>query len=355
MKRYGNLWQQIVSFKNILLAAKKAQKGKRFRPSVLAFNDNLERELLQLQIELSNKTYCPGNYTTFEIFDPKPRIISAAPYCDRVVHHALCNIIVPIIERTFIDDSYANRTGYGTHRALKRFTQFARSSKYVLQCDISKYLPSIDREILKQILRRKIKCQNTLWLIDKIIDNSPQQDTTINYFPGDNLLTPLEHKRGLPIGNLTSQFFANVYLNGLDHFVKEQLKARKYLRYVDDFAVFSDDKIFLSEAKLAIEDYLITLRLKLHPTKSELFETKYGANFVGFRILPDRIRVRNDNLKRARIRLKKLQKEYAEEKITVENLKQRLQSWEAHLKHGDTYSLRQNIFNQYNFSRADNK
>ncbi len=353
MKRYGNLWHQIISFDNILLAARKAQKGKRFRPSVLGFNNDLERELEILQTELSTKTYCPGNYTTFEIFDPKPPVISAAPYRDRVVHHALCNIIVPIIERIFIDDSYANRLGYGTHRALEQFTQFARCSKYILQCDISKYFPSIDRNILKQIIRRKIKCKDTLWLIDIIIDNSPQQASKIEYFPGDNLLTPLEHKRGLPIGNLTSQFFANVYLNGFDHFVKEELKARKYLRYVDDFSLFSDDRKFLLEAKLAIKEYLTTLRLQLHPTKSQLFETKYGANFVGFRVLPDCIRVRSDNLRRARIRLKRLKQEYSRGKIGVKDLKQRLQSWEAHLKHGDTYHLRQDVFEQYLFT--DNK
>ncbi len=179
--------------------------------------------------------------------EPKPRKISAAPYRDRVVHHALCNVIVPIFERTFIADSYANRLGFGTHRALKRFTQFARSSRYILQCDIRKYFPSIDHEILKRLLRRKIKCADTLWLIDTIIDNSNEQEPVIEYFPGDGLLTPIERRRGLPIGNLTSQFFANIYLNGLDHFVKEQLRASKYLRYVDDFALFADDRNFLSD------------------------------------------------------------------------------------------------------------
>ena len=353
MKRYGNLWSEVISFENILLAARKAQKGKRFRPSVLAFNSNLERELELLQTELATKTYLPGKYSSFEIFDPKPRVISAAPYKDRVVHHALCNVIVPIIEKTFIEESYANREGYGTHRALRQFTRFARSSKYVLQCDISKYFPSIDRNILKQIIRRKIKCKDTLWLIETIIDNSPQQAPKSAYFPGDNLLTPLERKRGLPIGNLTSQFFANVYLNGLDHFIKEELKARKYLRYVDDFALFADDKVFLGEAKLAVKEYLASLRLRLHPTKSQLFETKYGTNFVGFRILPDRIRVRSDNLRRARIRMKKLEKEYSLGKIPLKDLKQRLQSWEAHLKHGDTYFLRQKVLGRYCFARDD--
>ena len=134
MKRYGYLWADVVDFKNLLAAARQAQQGKRFRENVLRFNYHLEKELIQLQQELLSKTYRPGNYKTFQVKEPKPRLISAAPYRDRVVHHALCNVIMPIFERTFIQDSYANRVGYGTHRALKRFTEFTRSSRFILQC-----------------------------------------------------------------------------------------------------------------------------------------------------------------------------------------------------------------------------
>jgi len=164
MKRYGCLFPQITAFENLLTAAKNAQKGKRYQKNVLAFNDNLENELFQLQDRLNSKTYQPGAYTTFEIKEPKPRLISAAPYRDRVVHHALFNIIVPIFERTFVAESYANRFRFGTHRALQRFIEFARSNRYLLQCDIQKYFPSIDHAILKSLIRRKIKCPNTLWL-----------------------------------------------------------------------------------------------------------------------------------------------------------------------------------------------
>ncbi len=351
MKRYGNLWHQIVDWSNLLLASRKAQRGKRFRDNVLAFNYNLEPELFKLQSELESKTYCPGAYKSFRIYDPKPRLISAAPYRDRVVHHALCNIIVPLIEKSFITDTYANRVGYGTHRALKRFIQFARSSRYVLQCDIRKYFPSIDHEILKQIIRRKIKCQDTLWLIELIIDGSNPQEPVVEYFPGDDLLTPLLRRHGLPIGNLTSQFFANWYLNNFDHFIKEKLRVKKYLRYVDDFALFGDDWDFLTQARREIEQYLTTLRLIIHPIKSQLFETRHGANFVGFRVLPERVRVRNDNLRRARRRLKQLQADYARGSVTVKDLIQRLQSWSAHLNHGDTYRLQEDIFSQYTFTR----
>jgi RNA-directed DNA polymerase len=152
MKRQGNLWPAVTSFENLLLAAHKAQRGKRFRENVLEFNYHLEGNLIALQTQLRTGSYQPGKYRTFEIFEPKPRIIAAAPYCDRVVHHALCQVIMPIFERSFIRDSYANRVGYGTHRALKRFVHFARHNRYILQCDIQKYFPNIDRTILKSVV-----------------------------------------------------------------------------------------------------------------------------------------------------------------------------------------------------------
>lgn len=349
MKRYGNLWPQVIAFENLLRAARQAQKGKRFRSNVLDFNYHLEQNLAQLQQELQNQTYQPGAYRSFRIFEPKPRLISAAPYRDRVVHHALCNVIVPIFERTFIADSYANRLGFGTHRALHRFTQFARSNQYVLQCDVRKYFPSIDHLILKHILSRKIKCPETLWLMNLIVDHSNEQEPVIEYFPGDTLFTPCERRHGLPIGNLTSQFFANCYLNGFDHFVKEQLKVQCYLRYVDDFALFSNNYHFLVVARQAIEDYLITLRLSIHPIKSQLFETRIGANFVGFRILPDRIRVRNDNLRRSRLRLRRLKAAYYNGEIDLQQFNQSLQCWLSHLNHADTYRLQEAVLQFWSF------
>lgn len=347
MKRQGNLWPQIIDFGNLLIASKKAQRGKRYQQNVLEFNDQLGEELLQLQRELETKSYQPGSYRTFEIVEPKKRMISAAPYRDRVVHHALCNVIAPIFERTFINDSYANREGYGTHRALRRFTEFARSSRYVLQCDIRKYFPSIDHEILKSIIRRKIKCADTLWLIETIIDASNEQERVDHFFPGDDLFTSGERRRGLPIGNLTSQFFANVYLNGFDHFVKEQLLIGKYIRYVDDFALFGDDHHQLSEARAKIEEWLAGLRLKIHSVKSQLFETGCGSNFVGFRIMPDRIRVRDESLRRARVRFRKMKGAYRRGEMKLDDVTASVRSWVAHLSHGDTWQLRQQVFSSF--------
>ena len=352
MKRFTNLWCQITDFANLLEAARKAQKGKRYRDNILAFNYNRESELLALQATLLAQTYRPGAYRTFEIVEPKRRLISAAPYRDRVVHHALCNIIAPLVEPSFIYDSYANRVGKGSHRALDRFIHFSRNRRFVLQCDLQKYFPSIDHNILKAVIRRKIKCKNTLWLIDSIIDNSNEQPPAVFHFPGDDLLSPIDRRRGLPIGNLTSQFFANWYLNPFDHFVKNTLRVKNYVRYVDDFALFSDSREFLQDARQAIEENLATLRLKIHPVKSQLFETRHGANFLGFRVLPDRIRVRTENLRRARRRLRRLHAEYAIGKLSLKELTQSLQGWEAHLKHGDTWQLRQQIFTSLESTRG---
>ncbi len=354
MKRFGNLFPQIIKFENLLIASRKAQKGKRYRDNVLRFNFNLENELIELKRSLINKTYCPKAYKTFYIKEPKERMISAATYGDRVVHHAICNVIIPIFERSYIYDSYANRKHFGTHRAIKRFTKFARSSRYVLQCDLQKYFPSIDHQILKQQIRHKIKCQDTIWLIDKIIDNSNEQIPVIEYFPNDNLLTPIERRRGLPIGNLTSQLLSNVYLNHFDHFVQDTIQLgienKKYLRYVDDFALFSDDLDFLKQSRIYIEQYLQSLRLKIHPIKSQIFETKQGANFLGFRIFPTHIRVRAENLHRAKNRLYKMRKAYHSHQIPLLQISRSLQSWFAHLQHGDTWKLRQKISTSLNWA-----
>ncbi|NJL10642.1 MAG: RNA-directed DNA polymerase [Calothrix sp. SM1_7_51] len=347
MKRHGNLYHKITDWDNLQEAAAKAQKGKTKIASVAKFNSNLEAELLKIQQELVSKTYQPGEYKTFQIVDPKPRIISAAPYRDRVVHNALIKIIAQILEKSFIPDSYANRKGFGTHRALRRFIYFARTSRYVLQCDIKKYFPSINHEILKIILRNKIKCPDTLWLIDLIIDNSNPQELENESLPGDEFLTPSQIKRGLPIGNLTSQLYGNVYLNGFDHFVKETLRVKKYVRYVDDFALFSDDKEFLEKAKIAIEEYLSCLRLEILHIKSQLCETKHGATFLGFRVLPDRIRVRTHNLRRGRKRLRRLQRECQAGQIQREDVHRSVKSWFAHLAHGDTWRLREKIVSDF--------
>ena len=242
MKTHKNLFQRIVSFANLLEAAHKAAKGKRERLNVMAFFESLEENIWLLRAELSDEAYRPGQYTSFMIYKPKPRMISAAPFRDRVVHHALINVIGPLLERSLIHDTYANRTEKGTHKAIRRFQGFLREYDYALKCDIRKYFPSIDHEILKVMFRSVIADERVLRLMDLIVDSSNEQEFVCQYFDGDDLLTPVSRRKGLPIGNLTSQLFANFYLSPFDHFVKEMLGCKAYVRYVDDFVLFSNSK-----------------------------------------------------------------------------------------------------------------
>ena len=203
-RKVRNLFDEIASFVPLAQAAVRAATGKRSKPAAAAFLANLETEVLQLERELRGGRYRPGRYRKIEIFEPKHRIVSAAPFRDRVVHHAFCAVCEPIFERGFIHDSYANRIGKGTHRAVARFERFRDRAQHVLRCDIYRYFLAIDHEILKRDLRRRIACERTLAMADRIIDGSNRQEPMDLLFPGDDLLTPQERRRGLPIGNLTS-------------------------------------------------------------------------------------------------------------------------------------------------------
>lgn len=350
-KSYKNLWRDVVSFENLLLAARKAQKGKRFKDNVAVFNLNLEKELFKIQRELIDKTYTPGGYKEFVIYEPVKRLISAAPYRDRVIHHALCNVIEPLFEKTFIYDSYANRKEKGTHRAIERFNGYMQKYRYVLKCDIKKHFPSIDHEILYNILKGKIADENVLWLIWTIIKNSNPQEMVCNYFEGDDLFIPLDRKKGIPIGNLTSQFFGNVYLNGFDHFIKDNLGCKAYLRYVDDFVVFGNNKEQLWEIKKEMEEYLQKLRLKLHPKKTRTFPVKNGCEFLGFYIYPHLKKVKKANVRLFERRLKFMQIAFIKRKISLDEIGKSIQGWIAHVRHANSYRLRERIFEKFSFCK----
>lgn len=267
MKTYRHLYLQVCDWYNVADAYRRARKGKRGKPAAATFEYDQEENLITLQRELAAKTYQPGPYHSFYIHEPKRRLISAAPFRDRVVHHALCNVIEPIFERSFVDDSYANRVGKGTHRALDRCQQYARRFGYVLQIDVQQFFPAIDHAILRAILAHKIHDADVMWLIDQILGSGVgvlSEQYTMRWFDGDNLLAGLR-PRGLPIGNLTSQFWANCYLNDFDHFVKRELKCGGYVRYVDDALLFADEKAILHDWRDACVQKLAGLRLTLHP------------------------------------------------------------------------------------------
>ena len=224
-RRHDNLFGRIANFQALHAAARRAARGKRKKPGAASFLANLERELLRLESELRDGNYRPGRYVVFEVSDPKRRIVSAAPFRDRVVHHALCGVVEPIFEAGFIAHTFANRVGRGTHRAIAAYERYRDRHAHVLRCDIYRYFPAIDHAILKSDFRRRIICPPTLALLDSIVDGSNAQEPVDLYFDGDDLFAPFRRRRGLPIGNLTSQFFANVYLDGFDHFATEVLRA----------------------------------------------------------------------------------------------------------------------------------
>lgn len=342
VKRFGDLYPAVTSFEDLYLAYRKAAKGKRGQALVATFEFNLEANLCRLQDELAGQTYRPGAYTSFYIRDPKRRLISAAPFRDRVVHHALCNVIEPLFERTFIGDSYANRVGKGTHAALDRAQAFSQRYRYVLQCDVEQFFPSIDLAILHDILARKIADQQVMWLADRIMEGGAgvlAGEYEMIYFPGDDLFA-VERPRGLPIGNLTSQFWANVYLNELDQFVKRKLRCPAYLRYVDDFLLFADEKRSLWVWKDAIRDFLAGLRLTIHERESTVYPVSTGVPFLGFRVYPDhRLLKRRNGVAFAR-RLRRWRHQIACGELTTTALSPRVQGWVAHAAHGNTWGLR---------------
>ena len=342
-----DLFFQICAWPNLWLAWQRAAKGKRGGMAAARFEFRLADELLQLQEELRNETYRPGPYTHFVIEEPKRRIISAAPFRDRVVHHALCNVIEPLFERHFISDSYANRIGKGTHRAIKRFQMFSRRYAYCLCLDIRKHFESIDHAILKKILAHRIQDERVMALIGHILrsgENIPG-GTQASLFPGDDLLD-LCRPKGLPIGNLTSQFWSNCYLHPVDQFIKRELGCWAYLRYVDDLALFSNNKKFLWQWKQAIAGRLAELRLRFHEGPAQVRPVQVGIPWLGFVIFPTHLRLKARKVAEARRHLVALHARFLAGEISYARFKAAIQGWIAHVGHGDTWGLRESILSR---------
>jgi len=345
MKSFKDLYPGICAFDNLYEAFRKARRGKRSRADVAEFEHGLELELIQLQDELLAESYRPGPYRHFTLYERKPRRISAAPFRDRVVHHALCNAIEPIWEARFIYNSYACRVGKGTHAALDRCTHFARGYRYVLQGDIVQFFPSVDHAILRGLLARRIACTATMRLIDHSIASGAgihAADYRMQWFPGDSLLAAAR-PRGLPIGNQTSQFWANVYLHELDRFVKQDLRCRAYLRYGDDFLLFAADKPTLHRWRREVEAFLQMLRLVIHPGKTRVFPARCGISFLGLIVFPEHRRLQPDNGVRFQRRLWRLLDMYGRGEIDLDKVSASVGGWVAHASHGDTTGLRRCI------------
>ncbi len=296
---------------------------------------------MNLQKELINQTYFPKPLKTFILRDPKTRKISKSTFRDKIVHHALVRIIEPIIDKGFIYDSCANRKGRGNLFALKRFDKFKRIvthnlkfDAFCLKADIKHYFQEVNHLILLKIISRRIGDEKIIYLINKILENGKVKDNI-----------------GMPLGNLTSQFFANVYLNELDYFAKHKLKAKYYIRYVDDFVILHKDKKQLEEWKSKIDEFLReNLNIELHPHKSKIISLSSGIDFVGFRNFWRYRLIRKRNIRK----MLSFVKEYQQEEISKEKLPESFQGWNAYAKWANSFKLRQGIVKKiYSTSTAN--
>ena len=352
MKRIKDLWPQIIAWQNLHEAYRRARRGKQDRYDVACFSFNLEPELRSLQQQLVSGTYQPGEYTQHLIYDRKPRTISVAPFRDRVLQQALMGVVEPALDRRFIDDSYACRVGKGAHAAVDRYQRYAQRYPYVLKLDIASYFPSIDHQRLKQKLAAMIGDAKVLDLFDRIIDSAPLSPIHIPDFPGDDLVDRMR-PRGLPIGNLTSQFLGNLYLNKLDHLIKDQWREKAYLRYVDDLVILGDSKQHLWQVGQALREFLRGERLHIHAKKYWLQPSRCGVEFLGYRVWPYRRRLRADNGYKFRRRLKKMTQDYARGNLSLAQARPPIASWLGHAQHGETRQLCFALFNQHVFTRGN--
>lgn len=303
----------------------KARKCKRYRPDVLEFEANREDNLLHAIEVLKDGTYQPGEYRVFKVWEPKEGIIMALPFFDRVIQHMIVNFIEPIFEKRFLFHSYACRKGKGVHEASKTLSKWLYELEvvqgkkiYAIKGDIHHYFQSVSHDILKAEIRRYISDKALLKILDRIIDHN-------GIFPPGV---------GIPVGNLTSQLFANVYLNKLDQFVKHELKVKYYVRYMDDFIILSEDPAELRRILAIIEEFLRReLRLELNP-KTTILAAKNGINFVGYIHYKDHKKIRKD----ARRRLTKLLKAFETGEVEVEYFDRSIESRFGHMEHADTYN-----------------
>jgi len=312
----------------------------------------LADRLLALWRELGEGSYRPGPYVHFHIAEPKRRKVSAAPFRDRVVHHALCRVIEPRFERLFIADSYANRAGKGTHRAVDRLQQFAQRYAYVLRADIVRHFPSIDHAILRQTLARTIPEDDVLALVDCILASGAgvlDEEYAMVYFAGDDLLAACR-PRGLPIGNLTSQFWSNCHLHPFDQFVTRELSCPAYLRYVDDFALFSDSKRELWAWKHALVDRLAELRLTIHAREAQVLPTHCGIPWLGFVVHPTHRLVKARKIRATVAHLGERLDDYLGGRISFGEFDASVSGWVNHIRYADSWGLRKQVFRGLRFT-----
>lgn len=355
MKRHAHLFEKIIDFENLWRAYLNARKNKRFRGEVLEFTNNVEENLIQIQNELIYKTYDVGRYREFYVLEPKKRLIMALPFKDRVVQWAIYQVIEPLFDKQFISDSYACRKEKGAKQAIDRLQYWTRkmdrshNKPYYLKLDISKYFYRIDHNVLLSIIKRKIKDNDLVWLLETIIRS---EDTRFGIPLGDH---QFENERidgiGMPIGNLVSQLFANVYLNELDQFAKHELHLHHYIRYMDDIIILHESKQELWKV-LEKVDFFIQSELKLQQNnKTQIRPITTGIEFVGYRVWPTHRKLRKTTTKKMRNRLKYMKKQYAKGNVNLDDITPVLHSYLGLMKHANSYFLRNKILREFVLKR----
>jgi len=326
MKRHGNLFGKIVETDNIYLAYKKARKGKGWQDTVKRFERNLDENITSIQQLLISKTYITSDYTERTIYEPKQRIIYKLPFNpDRIIQHAIMNVVEPIWDNLMIHDSYSCRKGKGIHAASKRTSEFIRHiyPGYCLKMDIRKFYPSINHEIMFNIVQQNIKCRNTLELFEDIIYSIP-------------------NGKNIPIGNYTSQWLGNLYMNELDQFLKHEMHVNHYIRYCDDFLILHKDKKYLHELADIIESF-VDHELDMSLSKNDIFPISHGIDFVGYRHFKNHILVRKSTANRIKQRLSNLPMRLSDGEITKDQYRSTIASTLGWLQWSNSHNFRQSI------------
>ena len=337
-KTVKNIWGDIACFSNLALAYHRVRKSKKFAAGTIEFYSALEENLFALEDQLRQRTWRPSPFREFVIHEPKLRLVQAPTFADRVVHQAVIHGTAPVFERRFIHDSYANRVGFGTHRASMRLRSFLRSASvkwerpYIIKADIKAYFHSIPHDPLLQRVARLFADPGVLWFFEQIVTGSG--------YAG----------RGLPIGSLTSQWLANLYLDALDHYAKDDLGVRCYLRYMDDFVIVGPDKAWCRATLDKLDDFVRGLRLTLNP-KTDLRPLSKGVDFVGYRHWTDHVLPRKRTVARARHAFKSMRRRYAAGQIDLEYVRARVASFTGYMRHCDGHRSTMAILDAFVLTR----
>lgn len=341
-KIYSNIFDEITNFKNIIESHRKAITGsKKFKKEAVIFSLYEDKNLVDLWKELKNMKYTPSDYIEFEVFEPKRRTIHAPRIRDKIVQFAVHNVIKEVYKNIFIRHSYACLEERGTHAAVAQVQKNMRicerewGNAWIVKVDISKYFYSVNRCVLKRLYRKKIRCRHTLWLLDLIVDGSPTQE-------------------GIPLGNVTSQDFANIYLNELDQYVTRFLKVKHYVRYMDDAIAIVQTKEEAQILKKKIGAYVKKfLFLELNPKKSQIFPLSQGVNAYGFKIWTTHKKVRDCSKRAMKRRMKAMHKKFKNKEMRVQEVKNVVNSWLGHARHSNSYNLCKKIFKNYKYIRIE--